>query len=141
MSSTNLQIITDALRLLNVIDETETPSAEQGAHCLRQLNQMLAEWKDANGIDLGYFEQSSTAATCPIPAWAESGVYGKLALRVARHFGASVTVEAAALSDEGYTTILRTIMNLQLTGADMSHMPQGSGVYGSGFDITTGQIN
>ena len=50
--STNLQIITDALRSINVIDETETPSAEQGSHCLRQMNQMLAEWA-VDGIVLG----------------------------------------------------------------------------------------
>lgn len=126
MSSTNLQIITDALRSLNVIDETETPSSEQGTSCLRHLNQMLAEWKDADGIDLGYFEQSSTTATCPVPAWAETGVWGKLAVRVAGHFGAQVTQSAAMAADEGYSTILRVLMNQQLQGADMSHLPAGS---------------
>lgn len=139
--STNLQVITDCLRSLNVIDETETPSAEQGAHCLRQLNQMLATWKDADGVDLGYFEQSNTAATCPVPAWAETGVYGKLALRVAKHFGASVSVETAALADDGYSTILRVIANQKLEGADMSHLPMGSGSYGAGFNITTGSLD
>lgn len=139
--STNLQIITDCLRALNVIDETETPSAEQGAHCLRQMNQMLATWKDADGIDLGYFSQTSTAATCPIPEWAETGVYGKLALRVAKQFGASVSVETAALADEGYSTILRTLVNQAREISDMSHLPRGSGRFGAGFDINTGSVN
>jgi len=136
--STNLQMITDALRGINVIDETETPSAEQGTFCLRQMNQMLATWKDANGIDLGYFEQSSTAATCPIPAWAETGVWGRLALRVAAHFGAQVPIGTVATAEEGYTTILRTIMNLKLEGADMSQLPAGSG-HRMGDSILTGQ--
>lgn len=137
--STNLQVITDALRGLNVIDETETPSAEQGSFCLRQLNQMLATWKDADGIDLGYFEQSSTAATCPVPAWAETGVWGKLALRVAGQFGAQVPIGTAAAAMEGYDTILRVLTNQKLEGADMSHLPQGSGSYGSGYNILTGE--
>lgn len=135
--STNLQLITDALRSLNVIDETETPSAEQGAHCLRQMNQMLAAWKDADGLDLGYFEQSSTAATCPVPAWAETGVWGRLALRVASHFGAQPTMSAMGAADEGYSTILRVLMNQKLQGVDMSHMPVGQGHYGFGYDINT----
>lgn len=137
--STNLQVITDALRGLNVIDETETPSAEQGVHCLRQMNQMLAQWKEVDGIDLGYFEQSSTAATCPIPAWAEMGVAGKLALRVASDYGAEVSMGTAAKADDGYSAILRVLINQKLEGADMSHLPQGTGHYGSGYNILTGE--
>lgn len=135
--STNLQLITDALRSINVIDETETPSAEQGSHCLRQMNQMLALW-EVDGVPLGYFAQTSTAATCPIPDWAEAGVTGRLALRVAAHYGAQVPIGTVAAADEGYTTILRTVMNQKLQGADMSHLPQGSGRFGSGYDIETG---
>lgn len=79
--STNLEIITDALRAINVLDETETASAEQGVYCLRQLNQMLAAW-EVDDIALGYFAQTSTAVTCPIPDWAEVGVTNKLGIRV-----------------------------------------------------------
>jgi hypothetical protein len=138
--STNLEIITDALRGLNVIDETETPSAEQGSFCLRQLNQMLAAWKDADGIDLGYFKQSSTTDTCPIPEWAETGVWGRLALRVSSHFGAQVPVGTAAAASEGYETILRVLTNQKLEGSDMSHLPIGTGYYGSDFDIESGDF-
>lgn len=127
MSITNLTLIADALRSIGVIDETETPSAEQGSHCLRQLNQMLAQWKDGDGIDLGYFAQSSTAATCPMPEWAEAGVTGKLALRIAPHYAAQVPIGTAAAAMEGYETILRVVLNSKLEGADMSHLPAGSG--------------
>lgn len=135
--STNLELVTDALRSLGVLDETETPSAEQGSHCLRQMNQMLAEWA-VDGIDLGYFAQSSTADTSPIPDWAEGGVSGKLAMRVARDYGAQVSAELAARTDEAYSLILRTLTNQRLQGLDMSHLPQGSGGFGSGYNILTG---
>lgn len=122
--STNIQIITDALQGLGVIGEGETPSAEQGAYCLRQLNQMLASWAE-DDIDLGYVVQDGTGDTCPIPQWAESGVWGKLALRVAAHYGATASPELVSQADDGYNTILRRLVNLRLEGADMSHLPGG----------------
>ena len=135
--STNLEIITDALRSINVLDETETADSDKGPHCLRQLNQMLAAW-EVEGVPLGYFAQMSTAATCPIPDWAEAGVAHKLALRVAGHYSAQVSPATAVAADEGYQTILRTITNLNLKGLDMTHLPSGAGAFGRGFDITIG---
>ena len=138
--STNLQIITDSLRALNVINENETPSAEQGAQCLRKLNQMMALWA-VDGTVIGYFAQTDTSATCPIPDWAESGVANHLALYVASDFGAEPTLPVIAAADTGMQTILRTVMNIALIGADMSHLPSGSGKFGTGFNINTGTIN
>lgn len=138
--TTNIQVITDALRGLNVINEVETPSAEQGAQCLRKMNQMLAEWA-VDRIVIGYFAQTDTSATCPIPDWAERGVTNQLALYIASDFGAEPSIPVVAAADAGMQTILRTVMNLQLEGADMSHLPRGNGRYGAGFDITSGQIN
>jgi hypothetical protein len=138
--STNLEIIADALRALNVINEIQTPSAEQGAKCLRKLNQLLAKWA-VDGTVLGYFAQSDTSATCPIPDWAECGVANHLALYIAADFGAEPSIVVIAAADSGFQTILRTVMNLKLEGVDMSHLPVGSGHYGAGFDITTGTIN
>ena len=135
--STNLQIITDALRSINVIDETETPSAEQGIACLRQLNQMMAEW-EVGDVVLGYFAQTSTADTCPVPDWAEGGVSGMLALRIAPDYGAQISIPVAAKADAGYSKILRTVINLKLKGANLNNLPVGSGKVGTGFDIVTG---
>jgi hypothetical protein len=135
MSVTNLQIISDALRSLNVINETETPSAEQGAICLRELNQMLAQWA-VEGNTVGYATQSATSDTCPIPDWAESAVKYKLALKIAHYFGAEPSISVVASADDAYTTLQRTIMNMNLDPADMRHLPIGSGSYGLSFDIT-----
>jgi hypothetical protein len=138
MSVTNLQIISDSLRALNVINETETPSAEQGSLCLRELNQMLSSWAVTDTVELGYFPQNATSDTCPIPEWAEKGVKYKLALQIAHYFGADPSMSTIAMADEGYTAILRTVLNLALEGADMNHLPRGTGKYGVGFNITTG---
>lgn len=124
--TTNVVIIGDALREIGVIAETETPSPEQGAHGLRRLNQMLEAWTE-DGIDLGYFPQTSTTATIQIPAWAEAGVIAKLSIRLAPHYGATVSQELVDDADAGYGMILRKSQSEQLTPMDMSHMPRGSG--------------
>jgi hypothetical protein len=134
--ATNLSIISDALRALNVINETETPSADQGSLCLRELNQMMAEWA-VTDQNLGYATQDSTSDTCPIPAWAESGVKYQLALRVAHFFGAEPNVSAVAAAEIGLGVIQRVLHNLRSKGVDMSHLPMGAGV-ASGFNIDTG---
>jgi hypothetical protein len=135
--TTNLQIISDSLRSLNVINESETPSAEQGSLCLRELNQMMAEWA-VTDMALGYAPQDSTSDTCPIPAWAESGVKYQLALKVAHYFGAEPSMSTIAGAEIGLSVIQRVLLNLKLQGVDMSHMALGAGHYSS-YNILTGQ--
>jgi len=134
--ATNLEIISDALRELNVIAEIDTPSAEQGTHGLRKLNEMLEAWTE-NDIELGYFKQTSTSDDCPIPAWAERGVKAKLAIDLASTYGATVSLELATKANEGYQTILRRCISDKLEPANMNHMPIGQGHYGAGWDINS----
>lgn len=130
--STNTEIITDALRLLKVLAEGETPSAEQASDALRRMNQMLATW-EVDGVVLGYFAQSDSTTTCPVPDWAEKGVMGMLAIELAPEYGAQISQEAAKVADDGYSLILRRVMTLAMKGADMSHL--GAGVWR--FNILT----
>ena len=41
MAITNLKVIEDALRDINVISEIDSASFEQGSYALRKLNQMM----------------------------------------------------------------------------------------------------
>lgn len=124
--TTNIQLIGDALRLINVINEVETPSAEQGATALRVLNQMMEQWEE-EGLKLQYFKQTSTSADFPCAAYTEPAVTAGLAIRLAPFFGASVSPELAAQFDSGYQTILRKAINAALQPVDMSHLPLGEG--------------
>jgi hypothetical protein len=135
MSITNVQLIGDALRELNVISEIETPSAEQGSHALRKLNQMMAEWEEA-GVRLEYFAQTVMGDDCPIPAYAEGGVTAQLATRLASTYGAEVSIALANSATTGYATILRTAMNAALPVSLMVTRPRGSGDRNF-VDITT----
>jgi hypothetical protein len=124
--TTNIDLIADALRELGVITEIQTPSAEQGEHALRKLNQMMAEWKES-GIDLQYFPQTLTSDPCPIPAYAESGVTCMLATRLASNYGAQVSIELAASATMGHDTIVRTAVTRALPEGRMVNRPCGEG--------------
>ncbi len=136
MSITNLQVINGALRDINVISEVEDASAEQGAHAIRKLNQLMEIWKEEDK-DLGYFSQPDTTGTCPIPDWAELGVGAALSIVLAPKYGASISPELVAVADAAVNAIARKTISEKLDNQDMSHMPRGQGHFSSGYDITT----
>ena len=124
--TTNLVIISDALRDINVIAETATAGPEQGQYCLRKLTQIMEAWKE-DSIDFGWFAQTSTTDTIPIPDWAELGVTATLAIVIAPNYGATVSQELIAIADSAAGMILRKSLAEKITGADMSHLPRGAG--------------
>lgn len=134
--STNLQLINRALREINVIAENEEASSEQGSQCLVKLNNMLEMWKEVD-IDFGWYTQSSTTGTAPVPDYAELAVVSSLAVLCAPQYGATVSMELAAVADRTYRMLLSKATREALENADMSHMPVGSGKYRSGkfYDI------
>lgn len=136
--ATNIQLITASLRLLGVIPEGIAASAEQGDTALGFLNRMIEGWTE-NGTDLGWYEQTSTTDDAPLPKWAEKGVIAKLAQELRAVYPSS-TLDASILDDNrnGYEIIARRTLLDQLEAADMSHMPVGSGNYGTGWDINNG---
>ena len=124
--TTNLTIIEDALRDIGVIAETQSASPEQGSYCLRRLNQMMELWKEQD-VDLGWFAQTLTTDTIPIPDWAELGVTNALSVACAPKFGASISPELAVVTDISVGVIKRKSLSEKLDNADMSHLPAGSG--------------
>jgi hypothetical protein len=60
-----LEIVTDAMQLIDMIDESESPSPEQGAQALRILNDMLLN-EAADGLRLGWYTQTSLTAVAPL---------------------------------------------------------------------------
>ena len=136
MSITNLEVIDDALKGLNVISEVATASAEQGKYVLTKLNQMMEMWRE-DGISVGFFPQSATTETCPIPDYAELAVISSLSVVIAPKYGASLSPELVAIIDRSYTALLRKSLSEKLDNTDMSHLPIGQGHFGTRYDITT----
>jgi hypothetical protein len=132
--STNLQLINRALREINVLAENEDASSEQGSQCLVKLNNMMELWKEV-GIDYGWYEQSATSGTAPVPDFAELAIVTNLAILCAPQYGASVSLELAGAADRAYRIILAKAQREAMDNVDMSHLPGGSGKFGDGYDI------
>ena len=126
MSYTNIDLIGDALRELGVISEVETASAEQGAHALRKLNQMMAEWGPLADY-LGWFRQSLTSDNAPLTEDYEGIVMVALATRLAPNYGATVSSELGAQLEAGWNRLLRAYALANLPEADLSNRPRATG--------------
>jgi hypothetical protein len=126
--STNLEIIEDALRDINVISEIESASAEQGKYALRKFNQLMEVWREQD-VEFGWFPQISTTADSPVPDWAELGITNALSVVIAPKYGATISPELAAVAQSAIGMIKRKSISEKLTNTDMSHLPIGSGHY------------
>ena len=122
---TNLDLLTDAYRELNIIDENESPTAEQGVLGLRKLNQLMAEWGETDLAFPSWFEQTEQSAELPLPRWAEKAVMYALCLVLAPAFGLSVTPELAIVADNSRTIALRRALNRKLQPIDVTDLPLG----------------
>ncbi len=137
--TTNVEVIASALEDLNVLTEGETPSAEQGDYCLKQLNDMMEEWSEVPeiGETLGYFRQSTTTDDCPIPFWAERAVKAKLAESVAPHYGVTISREMAKKISDAFGALMRKCMVEAMQAQNLDDMPMGTGHH-AGVSIERG---
>lgn len=133
--STNNEVMTAALRKLNVLAIGQTIGGEQGLTLLPILNDMLEEWTERE-VELGYFAQSDATATCPIPAHSERAVKANLAVAAAPSFSAPIPPEVALEADETFRALQTKCIAEKMSGADMSHLPAGSGHLSGWNDIT-----
>jgi len=122
--STNQQIIDRALIEIDVIEAGESANSTDSADALVDFNNMMAEWRES-GRDLNWFSQDTLSETCPIPDWSERGVISALAVSTAATFSAVISPALAVKAQKGINGITRTLFNLNLKQADMTHMPQG----------------
>ena len=95
--ATNLDVITTALRIVNIIDENQPATPELAAEGLEAMNDLLADW-EADGIELGYFPQTILADTSPIEDQDLRGVKYNLALEIAARKDGKVTQAAIAVA-------------------------------------------
>ena len=124
MSLTNQQVIDRALYELGYIEYGAAADATDGADALKDLNSMMAEWRESDR-DLNWFFQDTLSEVCPIPDWAERGVISNLAVSLGAVFNVAISAELAVKAQSGLNVITRTLINLNLTSADMRHLPQG----------------
>lgn len=111
---TNLDMITDAFRRIGMVDENNSPSAEQGIVGLRCLNQLQAEWIDRGVGFASWFTQTSLSATLPIPDWAERAVLGALCIELSAEYERSVSDALATSAVNSFEALQRKRFNQAL---------------------------
>ncbi len=119
-----LEIVTDALRDIAVLGETDTPSTEQGQTAVRKLNELMASMAE-DGIDLGYAPVANTAATIDLPLGAVSTIKAMLSVACAPIYGAEVPAQVAGKAESGYNRLLGKAVSLQIERAQSNTLPAG----------------
>lgn len=124
--STNADFFRDALRLIGVLGENDSVSAEQGADMLVYFNDLLEELRN-DGIELGVEPQSSTTATLSVPEGYKRKVKYLLAIQAAPNFNAPIPQSVAMGADDAYKDMLRDAMYKDMETRDFDHLPYQSG--------------
>lgn len=98
--------IQSSLSLIGILAEGETPSAEQGAQAMPVLNDMMFALAD-DGIDLGFFPQSSTTDTLLLPEGSRETIKCLFAIRLRPYYPSSkLPPEVIEFARQGYNRLL-----------------------------------
>lgn len=121
MSRTNLQVITDAMRLAGITNQIETPSAEDSAEALNRMNDMILGWDRHNGIRLGYYPQTSLSANIPIDDEYFEALTALLAKKLCWVFSFGVSPELFDEANKAWSALLAEFASPE--PADLRHAP------------------
>lgn len=127
---TTLQYVSDALKILGVIGEAETPSAEQGADAIVALNDMMMFYLE-QGFDCGFNPQTNTADSFIPPAGEREAIKYLLASRLVNQYPSNPMPQTAALiAAEANDRWLRKGLLTQLqTNKPRVPVGEGSSIY------------
>lgn len=118
--TTAIDMITDSMRLANIIDEIEVPSAEQGISGLRSLNQMMGQW-DRDGIKLGWYTVPELEDVIPLDPQDERCVKFNFATEVAGEYGLEVTPWVGKIAIDTYAALAKA--HRLTVESDLSSLP------------------
>src|SRR5690606_10649945 len=129
MTMAAIDMLTDAYRLSNIIDENETPSAEQGVYGLRVLNQMMGQW-DRDGIRLGWAVVESQAADLPLDFQDERAVKYNLAVELSGEYGLEPMPRVVKVASDTYAALAKA--HRLRVESDLSLLPNADACYANG---------
>jgi hypothetical protein len=132
--TTNAQYFTRALQDINVLSESESPSAEQSADMLTILNNMRGSLL-ADGIDFGIAPQTSATDTLLLNEGDREDFHYLLCVRAAVAFNKQLRPDVAVMSQGAYLRQLRKAINGQIKPSTLKHTPYGAA---GDYDITRG---
>ena len=127
MAQSYSEVVRDALQMINVIADIDTPSAEQGQHGLRVLNDMMAHWVE-DGLDVEYVPSEDLTADIDVDVMALRAIKANLAIELAAQYpGVQVTPQIAAIAQSSYEVLYRN--RFDVPELDMTHLHRGDRPY------------
>lgn len=134
--SSNRDVVTAALRMLTVLDSTETPSAEDGAQGLSEMNSVFA-LLESDGIDLGYPPQDSLSDEFPMDGNVEAQIKPLLAVHLHAFYPSVQLPPSVPIQADRAMNQIRLAAVLQnMEEADLSNLPRGSANRGGASILT-----
>jgi hypothetical protein len=130
------ELITPALRLIGVLQETESASAEQASTGLVTLNDMMADLA-SDDVDIGYAPQSDPNADVGINIEARQPLKFMLAALFCADYERPVPPLVATFAVSGRTRLLRQAIYQTRRESTMTHVPLGE-ASGLGENILIG---
>ena len=131
----NLDLIDDALSLINVLPEGQTASPEQSEVALRELNSLVDEWAD-DEIIVNWSSQAALADECSLSGIELSAAKYVLAVKLCPHFGRDPSPAIVALANNSFAKLQRIQLVRSIEAVELS-LPAAEGG-GYGYDITKG---
>lgn len=122
-------LIEASLKKIGVHSKGQALDAEDLQDALKELNRILALWKD-DGIDVGQVEYSSAATTLTIPLKYHKAIVDTLAVELSPEYGMPVSPVIMQSANEGYKQVLRASQQ-----DIIMDMPSGIPVGRGGYDI------
>jgi hypothetical protein len=118
-----IDLITSSFRKANIVNEQETPSAEQGAKGLESLNDLLL-FMESDGLIIGSLPLVSQDDELTVADAVASAMKDVLAVMLCRDHGVEVSAELAVLAERSEKIIERLATCPPVLNG--SHLPAGS---------------
>lgn len=131
MSYTNLDLITDAAIIINMIATTETLPGDEQTVLLNALNDMMADLFE-DGINLGWYPQTSVSATAPLAVTDVRCVKLLFGREIAMRKGLTATLPADLKEEMEKAEEKLSKRTTEYFEADMSGLPVPQGAYWGG---------
>lgn len=120
-----LDLVTDSLRQIGIIGETQTPSAEQGADAVIRLNDLMASLAE-DDIDLGWNPKDLSSDAAVLPLGAVAAIKALLAIVLAGEYGVEIPATTAAVASDGYKRLLRQGVQNVMRQTRVYVLPRGN---------------
>lgn len=137
MTITAIEMVTDSLRTVNVIDQNQAPEAEMGVAGLRTLNQMMGQW-DRDGIRLGWTVVADLADTLPLDFQDERAVKFNLAIELAGEYGIEPLPRVQTVADQTYAALAKA--HRLTVESSLELLPSPSAYGGGNGSMETGGV-